>query len=649
MKLRHFPNTRLRRELHPHAICATAIVAICAVSWLGFFSIKTQTRDNLQKSLETVLESTSEAVVYWITTQKITDETWARNSTINQIADELLQVSPDRATLSHNAHQDALRRFFHPVTESPAYDGYFIVDKNNVNIASSRDENLGEINLLTRMPKALEAAWRGRTVISPPVMSDVPLPDRMGVLQPDRVTMFALTPLRDEQERVKALLLLRLNPLHTFTSIFLPGRLGKTGETYAIDQTGYLVSESRFDEHLTSAGLIKPTESPVMKIRIADPGRNLVTRPVRQGEQEGLPLTLMARRLTKERAPGHQIDGYRDYRGVVVVGAWSWMDDLDIGVTTEIDYSEAYAGLRLPGYFITGSAATLIVLSLVLLKLYLAMQTQTRLARESAHDAVGADRMKTEFLSTMSHEIRTPMNGVLGMLSLLRAGDLPEKARRRVDIAYQSAEGLLRLLNDILDYSRLESSKIDLESTAYSPLQVIERVAEIMAPEAQSRGIELTCSVAADLPDRVVGDPDRVRQILINLVHNGIKFTKQGSVTLTLSAVPGEKDQDDVLSFEVADTGIGIPEAALSEIFDRFQQADRSTTRLYGGTGLGLAICKQLTELMGGSIAVESTPGEGSRFTLTLPIIRADQSVDPGPLDKEPGPAHPSEEDSRRA
>lgn len=616
---------------------------------MAFFSIKTQTRDNLQKSLETVLESTSEAVVYWITAQKTTAEAWAKNSTISQIADELLQVSPDRSTLSHNAHQDALRRFFHPIAASPAYEGYFIVDKNNINIASSRDVNLGEINLLTRVPGVLESAWQGQMIISPPLMSDVPLPDKMNNPRPGRVTMFVVAPLRDEQERVKALLLLRLNPLHTFTSIFAPGRLGETGETYAINQTGYLVSESRFDEHLESARLIKPTESPVMNIRISDPGRNLVTRPVRHGEQEGLPLTLMARRLTKERAPGHQIDGYRDYRGVYVVGAWSWMDDLDIGVTTEIDYSEAYAGLRLPGYFITGSAATLIVLSLVLLKVYLAMQTQTRLARERAHDAVGADRMKTEFLSTMSHEIRTPMNGVLGMLSLLRVGDLPEITRRRVDIAYQSAEGLLRLLNDILDYTRLESSTIDLESIAYSPLQVIEGVAEIMAPEAQTRGIDLTYSVDADLPDRVVGDPDRVRQILTNLVHNSIKFTKQGSVTLSLSTIPGEKSQDDVLSFEVADTGIGIPETALSDIFKRFQQADRSTTRLYGGTGLGLAICKQLIELMGGSIAVESTLGEGSRFTLTLPIIRADQSVDPGSLDEDPGPARSSEEDSRRA
>ncbi|MFO1427952.1 MAG: response regulator [Steroidobacteraceae bacterium] len=252
------------------------------------------------------------------------------------------------------------------------------------------------------------------------------------------------------------------------------------------------------------------------------------------------------------------------------------------------------------------------------------------LERDRAH---AATRAKSEFLANMSHEIRTPMNGVLGMLELLSMTKLDREQRDFTEIARGSADALLVLINDILDFSKIEAGKLDLEEIPFDLHRAIEEPCRLLAARAQEKGIELTCFVPPEVPRSARGDPTRLRQLLMNLVGNAIKFTERGEVSVWASATSGPAGALQ-LAVEVRDTGIGIPAEARSRLFQAFSQADGSTTRRYGGTGLGLAICARIVQMMEGQIEVQSEPGHGStfRFTVMLRESQEPQSRSDGAL-----------------
>jgi PAS domain S-box-containing protein len=568
-----------------------------------------------------------------------------------------------------------------------------------------------------------------------------------------------------------------------FLRILRHGRLGSTGETYAFNAEGRLLSESRFHEQLISLALVNSDLHESKQLYIRNPGVDLTKGNVSSTPRAQQPLTKMAQRIIRQSKDGlghaHSpliidLSSYRDYRGVPVFGAGIWDFTLGIGVITEIDTREALRGYRWLSVGLISTAVVLVLLFgiAMMFALSLGEKAMTSLRRsheeldqrvrertqqlrdseskykslfELSEDAIltshegkfidcnkaaltmfgfdskeelvgrhpvdlapkfqpdgrdsmvaglsyferavkkgsallewtnqradgstfptevlitfmpladknifhitvrdiserrsleerqkqllkqadAANRAKSDFLATMSHEIRTPMNAVIGLGHLIGRTELNATQQDYVNKIQSSAHSLLGIIDDILDFSKIEAGLLKIETLEFALKDLLESTTTLASTLIGNRSLDFAYSVDSDVPERLVGDPFRVRQILTNLITNAIKFTEHGSIMLQVEIeqesvlVSQSEATQVVLRFEVKDTGIGINSEKMADLFNPFTQADTSITRRYGGTGLGLSICKQLTEMMGGKINVISEEGKGSCFYFYLPF-----------------------------
>lgn len=352
------------------AVTILAMFLLGISSWLLQLKIESNYRSDVGDNLYTLLTTTQQAVHSWNNEHMAAALVWSETTDVRKLTQQLLVTSHSAQDLAKSSGQANLRTLFKPVIKAKGYQGFFIIGPNDINLASSRDENLGVTSLLARQQTFKEIIWSGQTALSLPMHSDVPLPDENGQLRSGVPTMFVGAPIRDEAGTVIAIFCFRINPAKDFTTIFQRGRISKSGETYAIDSQGRLMTESRFDEQLRAMGVIAESEHGMLNIIVRDPNANL-----RQGNRnmipaEKQPLTRMAASVVTGEA-GTDLDGYRNYRGVPVVGAWLWDDALGLGITTEIDVDEAYETLYATRYTLIVATVIAITLLLVLSLIFL--------------------------------------------------------------------------------------------------------------------------------------------------------------------------------------------------------------------------------------------------------------------------------------
>jgi two-component system sensor histidine kinase/response regulator len=736
--------------------------AVLAIALLFFFTvlalrhIQASQERIVREHLQTSINSFSELIGIWEQQNVAAIQMLANSAPGKTLLTQVLREGGDNSDT-----QEALRNWLFPVLTVMGFDGFSIMDKDRILVAASTKGYIKKRVQLRETHEVLDKALVNRPAISRPIPAVRPLDGPRGT-KPAGTLMQNLCMVLDANTEAQGYFCLRFNTQSSFFPIFLKGRTGSSGETYAIDHYGRLITPLRFQRN--AAG----EESVV--------GMGMEVRRQGASGQTGA-LTEMADFLTNHEAGMVKVD-YEDYRGVKVAGAGRWIEEMELGLIIEQDLEEAMAPYFASRNIILGlslSANGLIILLTItalinrrrltirearfrsLLDNLPAATHMTSMERDliivnpafcqllmldarallgtnlhdvrvpawlkplmQAEESVGADsywkdvvlelqhpdgqpryyrivrfpiisrdnpepqaiacmwvdatervvatqrmeevnqnleqmiaertgelmaakdaalaasQSKANFLANMSHEIRTPLNAIIGLAHVALANHPDSKQRTYLEKMRGSGEHLLAIVNGILNFSRMEAGKLNLDHSELSIVQLIDKVVDQIWEKATAKGLQVSVNIDEKIPLLLLGDALRLGQILINFCANAVKFTDQGSIVINAIKVRDWQDRVEIV-FEVQDTGIGIPAEKQNQLFQPFQQVDSSSARRFEGTGLGLSICKSLADLMNARITVQSVAGEGSCFRLHVQLEKANQEA--YVADTQPDPA----------
>lgn len=621
---------RIMKKISNSLVITSLIITVilCAAAWITQLNIEKQLRDEFGKSLSTVLNTTNQAIESWALREQNDAMIWANRRKVREATKNLLDMPRNRQTLLSTPVQAELRSWFGPVIESKGHQGYFIIAPDNIGLASGRDENIGTDNLLIQQTEFFNKIWAGKTALSMPLISDVLLADKDGVLRDKLPTMFVGAPIYNEDKKVIAAFTFRIDPRLAFTSILQQGRIGVSGETYAFNHEALMISQSRFDDQLRDIGLVGKKQRGILNVRLLNPGVNLLNGNKSDTPITEQPLTYMASQALEGKS-GINTDGYRDYRGVPALGAWTWNRTLKIGITTEIDADEAYESL----FYIRHTVIILTTISVFLLAVLttifsLDRKRQAKSEKERAtlqKQLYQSQKMEAISLLTggIAHNLNNMLAAVMGYAQLASSEATKLNNKKLIswlDQVTANSNRAVALAKQMLTFSHKKSLELKPKLLHEIILDSIDMLKTIIPP-----GISIEKQIE-DTDAMVMIDGAELHQALINLCINASDaMNDKGEIVIRLRRDIVENKEchscfkkitGNNAVLEIEDRGHGIEANNLSRLFDPFF----TTKDLSEGAGMGLPIVHGIMHEHNGHVQIESELNVGTTIRLYFPI-----------------------------
>lgn len=614
-------------ELKPHSNgVPTVLISVCLliVVILAAVALNKKKKNTLQDSisiLEVILETTNEAIHLWVADLELESRMYVSSPEFVELVEDQLLVPREKKQILQSIGLVKIREFFRLRLIDHRGTGIFIISPDFINIASMRDENIGVSNLINnKYRNLLEKVFEGSSQFIPPIESDVALFDKHGQLIEKYPTMFFATPVRNSSDKVIAVLTIRFDPFYDFSRLAEIGRIGETGETYFFDAEGRFLTESRFCDQFYKIGLIDSSEPAILSVGLHDPGGSMVEGFMPGIPREDQPLTYMAQQAIAGIS-GSSVRGDRDYRGVKVLSAWLWDEELNIGMATEIDLEEALMPYYEARFVLLSILVALVVLSTVLSIILTRIRQRNYFALERGEKRLIKINRKlfnknaemASFLKVVGHDLNAPLASISGLASMITRANtdiLDESSTDRLIRIQDNVNSMSSLIDNLIELARI--GEVREVFKLLNPMEVASKVVDDLKGMNENKSIEFVIERCDCL---MLYDIQRLQQVFSNLISNAIKYigdNPEPKITVKCNC------DDTVVTILVEDNGIGIDEKDFENIFVPFRRL--SSANGQPGIGIGLNIVKKIVEHNEGRLWVESEKGVGSTFKFTIPV-----------------------------